>query len=223
MSKKIVIIISSHPDDAELAAGGTIAFFVELGFEVWVIYMTKGRNGGISEDSTERVEESIEACITLGVDRDKIFFGPFHDTRIADSSIEALNFLESFYLKNPKNVHSVFIPSWHDIHQDHRTVGSVCRTAFRKVPCMFAYESPSTTEEFKPKLFIDITKFIKVKWNALRFHRSQIRQNKAYMTYEKVMSMSSYWGSKNGLKYAEGFEVIRFLMGPGLWPLTKFP
>ena len=37
-----VLIISPHPDDAELAMGGTIAKMVEAGFDVKIVDLTDG-------------------------------------------------------------------------------------------------------------------------------------------------------------------------------------
>jgi len=211
----VVIFVGAHPDDPELGCGGTIADFASKGYDIQIIYVTKGGKGKVPGDGPEvRVKESIKACAKLGVNEKKIFFGEFKDTRVPDS-FDTIKFLEKFY-HDVKNVYAVFIPSLHEVHQDHRVVAINSITAFRYVPRIFAYESPSTTAEFRPTSFVDVTGTIKIKWRALKCHKSQIAQHKIYMEYRAMLCISSFRGRQIGVKYAEAFETIKCLIEPGL-------
>ena len=211
-----VFFVGAHPDDTELGCGGTIADFINKGYDVRIIYATRGGKGRVPGDGPEiRVKESIRACVKLGVDRQKVFFGEFEDTCVPDS-FETIHFLEGFYL-DAKNIYAVFIPSLHEVHQDHRAVASASITAFRNAPRIFAYESPSTTAAFSPTSFVDITGNIKTKWKALKCHESQIAQHKMYMEYRAMLCISSFRGRQIGVKYAEAFETIKCLIEPGLY------
>ncbi|UCC96022.1 MAG: PIG-L family deacetylase, partial [Candidatus Omnitrophota bacterium] len=182
-NKPKVIFVGAHPDDIELGCGGTIPRFVEEGYEVWCVYLTKGEKGQVTgDDPKARLNESTEACMTLGVDKQKIIFGDFEDTCIPNS-IETIHFLEQFYFGDPTNLYGVFIPNAEEKHQDHRAAAEACITAFRYVPRMLAYESPSTTSAFNGTSFVDITRYVKIKSRALKCHESQIRRNKIYFEY----------------------------------------
>ena len=41
---KRAMIVAAHPDDAELAMGGTIAKMIEYGWDVVIVDLTDGRN-----------------------------------------------------------------------------------------------------------------------------------------------------------------------------------
>jgi LmbE family N-acetylglucosaminyl deacetylase len=67
----------------------------------------------------------------------------------------------------------VFIPSENDTHQDHRAVYRAARVATRKVKEVYIYQAPSTTTDFSPTVYIDITGYIDKKVEAVRIHTSQ--------------------------------------------------
>ena len=48
-----------------------------------------------------------------------------------------------------------------DTHQDHRAVHAASLVAARGVPNVYCYQAPSSTVEFRPNRFVDITEFIK--------------------------------------------------------------
>jgi len=216
IEKPKVLFVGAHPDDVELGCGGTIAVLNNLGYGVQIIYATKGGKGKVPGDGPEvRVKESIRACVKLGADRRKIFFGDFEDTRVPDS-FAMISFLEELFLR-AQNTYAVFIPSIHEVHQDHRAVAIAGLTAFRNAHRVFAYESPSTTAAFCPTSFVDISGFLKDKWDALKCHESQIAQRRMYMEYKAMLRISSFRGRQIGVKYAEAFETVKCLIEPNLY------
>jgi LmbE family N-acetylglucosaminyl deacetylase len=206
--KNNIIFVGPHPDDIELSCGGTVAQFVKLGYNVLCVYLTEGQH---SADCYQRKGESINACLSLGVHRDNIIFGPFHDTDIP-MSFKTIDYLDQFYLKNIGNIHSVFIPGNSDKHQDHRTTSWCGLSAFRHVPRLFTYETPSSTSEFSPTTFVDISRFLKKKWRVLQCHKSQIRQKKIFMEYEAMISLAAFRGHQAGVRYAEAYQAIKNLL-----------
>ena len=52
-NKNKILIVFSHPDDAELYSGGTIARLVASGREVRVVKMTMGEKGSKQENVSE--------------------------------------------------------------------------------------------------------------------------------------------------------------------------
>ena len=51
----------------------------------------------------------------------------------------------------------VYTHSLEDTHQDHRAVHAASLVAARGVPNVYCYQTPSSTVEFKPHRFVDIT------------------------------------------------------------------
>lgn len=201
------VFVGSHPDDIEIGAGATTALLAGLGYDVWCVYLTKGECGG---DASIRVRESLDACARLGVSADHVAFGPFNDRQIP-YSYEAIEFLERFC---DGEVCAAFFPSTEETHQDHRNTSLSCITAFRKVPRLLAYESPSTTSGFTPNAFVDASHHLRKKWQALRCHKSQIEKCRMYLEYRSMRGLAGYRGSQIGVRFAEAFQTIRFLISP---------
>ena len=201
LKSNVVLAIGAHPDDIELGCGGTIRAVAAAGNKVIAIFLTKGEISGAPE---VRTLESKEALAVLGVS--EVHFGDYPDAEIPNSS-KVIDFLESFALKyKPETVltHTV-----NDVHQDHRLVGWLSLSAFRNIPHLLAYETPRATGAFNPAYFVDISKHVKFKWDALKCHISQ--KQKRYLAYESMINLSTFRGSQVNLSAAEAFEVVRYV------------
>lgn len=201
LKSNVVLAIGAHPDDIELGCGGTIRAVVAAGNKVIAIFLTKGEISGAPE---VRTLESKEALAVLGVS--EVHFGDYPDAEIPNSS-RVIGFLESFALKyKPETVltHTV-----NDVHQDHRLVGWLSLSAFRNIPHLLAYETPRATGAFNPAYFVDISKHVQYKWDALKCHISQ--KQKRYLAYESMINLSTFRGSQVNLSAAEAFEVVRYV------------
>ena len=197
----VLIAVGAHPDDIELGCGGTISAAAAAGKKVIAVYLTKGEKNGNSEI---RVSESKKALSILGVN--DVFFGDFKDTEIPSSHV-SIKFLEDIYDEYQPG--TVLTHTTHDSHQDHRQTAWLSLSAFRNVSKFLAYETPRVTGEFSPAYFIDISKFVQCKWDALKCHESQ--KAKRYIAYESMVNLASFRGSQVGLAAAEAYEVIRYI------------
>jgi LmbE family N-acetylglucosaminyl deacetylase len=197
----VILAVGAHPDDIELGCGGTISSASKLGKKVIAVFMSRGEHSGNPEI---RPKESLEALSLLGVK--EVHFGDFPDAEIPCST-KAIDFLESFYLKNKPE--TILTHTVNDIHQDHRQVGWASLSAFRNAPQVLAYETPRVTPSFSPTYFVDITNCVTDKWNALKCHMSQ--KMKRYITYESMINLASFRGSQVSLPAAEAFEVMRYV------------
>lgn len=74
---------------------------------------------------------------------------------------------------------------------------------------MLAYETPRVTSAFSPNYFVDISRCVESKWNALKCHTSQ--KSKRYLAYESMVNLASFRGSQVNLRAAEAFEVVRYV------------
>jgi LmbE family N-acetylglucosaminyl deacetylase len=198
---KVIIAIGAHPDDIELGCGGTIHEAVKDGTRVVAVTMTKGEQSG---DGCQRCGEARAALAKLGVT--EVHFGDFPDTEIP-ASHEAVRFLETFV--NKENPETILTHSVNSMHQDHRQVGWLTVAAFRTAPRILAYETPRVTSEFTPVYYIDISDSIKEKCDALKMHNSQ--NGKKYINFDAIIAMASFRGQQVNVKYAEAFEVVRFV------------
>ncbi|MCA9221463.1 MAG: PIG-L family deacetylase, partial [Planctomycetales bacterium] len=62
-----VIAVGAHPDDVEIACGGSLAKLVKQGYKVGIIDLTDGEPTPNSIGPEVRLEEARKAAETLGV------------------------------------------------------------------------------------------------------------------------------------------------------------
>ena len=62
-----VIAVGAHPDDIEIACGGTLAKLVDAGHKVGIIDLTDGEPTPLSPGPEVRLAEARRAAETLGV------------------------------------------------------------------------------------------------------------------------------------------------------------
>ncbi len=197
---QVILAIGAHPDDLEIACGGTLARLSDAGHKVYAIVMSDGRAGG---DNGVRPDEARMGAVTMGIT--SIDVHSFTDTRLEDHNVEMVQVVEEKI--NALCPDLIFTHSIHDQHQDHQSVHLAVLRAARKHSSILCYESPSVTSEFNPQLFIDITDYIDVKVKAVEDHRDQA--GKRYLRGDRLRGMANFRGAQGKVELAEGFEVIR--------------
>lgn len=196
------MFIGAHPDDIELGAGGTLLKHLRNGDKVIYIILSRGEKGG---DSKEREKELLEVINYLGIS--DYFLFNFPDTRFYEKLIEIKDVLEDLINKFKPN--RIYTHSLSDSHQDHRTTAEAVKIAGRKVKQILSFWAPLTYNNFHPSYFVDISEFIEEKIKILEIFRSQ--NHKDFLKKETILGINKYHGFINGVNYAEGFEIIRFI------------
>jgi LmbE family N-acetylglucosaminyl deacetylase len=97
-----VIAVGAHPDDVEIACGGTLALLAEQGFRVGIIDLTDGEPTPLSTGPEMRRREADAAASTLGVTRRVILELP--NRRLFDSFEARIALATEFRRYRPKVV-----------------------------------------------------------------------------------------------------------------------
>ena len=95
-----------------------------------------------------------------------------------------------------------------DQHQDHRAAANGTLIACRAVPSLLCYQSPSTTLDFRPSKYVDVTATMDGKLDLIRSFATQTDKC-AYLESDLVVSTARYWGRYAGYKLVEPLEVVR--------------
>ena len=201
---KRVLAIGAHPDDLELACGGTLARMVDMGHDVHSVVMSRGGVGGVSD---VRVLEAHEGALRLGVGA--LHVHDFPDTNLALTSREMTLAIERDIAMIDPDI--ILTHSSHDQHQDHAAVHQAVLRAARKHHSIMCFESPSVTPDFNPTVFFDVSDYIDIKQDAVLAHQDQIQGDKVYMGRERLQGMAVFRGGQVRRRRAEGFEVVRLL------------
>ena len=102
----------------------------------------------------------------------------------------------------------VYTHSLEDTHQDHRAVHAATLVAARGVPNVYCYQSPSSTTEFKPHRFVDITHYIDKKIDLIGAYKSQVDRMESIQP-DVILSTARYWGRFAGYVLAEPLRIVR--------------
>ena len=186
-----ILAIGAHPDDLELAAGGTLARLADSGHEINAIVMSTGTDGG---DPKVRINEAKEGAAFLGI-RDCTVYD-FEDTNLEGDMTGMIKAIENKIRSSNPDI--IFTHSANDQHQGHHAVHLATLRAGRRHPAILCFESPSATSEFSPQVFVDIDDHVEVKNSAIKIHDNQKtydnQKKKPYMTAERVSGRAHFRG-----------------------------
>lgn len=196
-----VLAIGAHPDDVEIGCGGTLAKHRDRGDVLMILTLSRGAQGG---EAAQRDDEARSAAARLGATLD---LRDLPDGSIGEG-IETVRLLEAVIRAFAPTV--VYTHTRDDTHQDHRALHAATVVAARGVPNLYCYQSPSSTVDFRPQRFVDITAHIDEKLALIGLHASQAGR-RANIQPDLVVATARYWGRYAGYCLAEPFVVVRQL------------
>lgn len=174
---KKVMIVGAHPDDPETGCGGTITVLKNAGYDVVVLYMTRGEAGvpGWSHEkaSATRMKEAMQACEIFGV-------RPIFMTQIDGSSeVNKERYAEMLEIIKAEKPDMVFTHWPIDSHRDHRICSIITYDCWRQSGYsfeLFYYEVMSGVQSthFHPTDWVDISgEPAEIKKKATYCHKCQ--------------------------------------------------
>jgi LmbE family N-acetylglucosaminyl deacetylase/tetratricopeptide (TPR) repeat protein len=197
-----VLAVGAHPDDIELGTAGFLMKLKDSGARVYGLTMTRGEKGG---DPERRPREAERATGFIGLDEYWILDLP--DTGLGDR-IPAMRAAIEEKIK-AVGATLVLTHTDVDVHGDHRAVHAATREAARAVPTVLCYEDVSTSREFVPNYFVDISGYIDEHLKAVAFHRSQ--DHRTYMDPEVVRGRAAHRGMQIGASFAMAFRTLNLV------------
>lgn len=198
-----VLAIGAHPDDVEIGCGGALLEHRRRGDDLTILTLSHGQVGG---PGTLRTGESMLAARSLGA---RLLLADLPDTRI-DPGVDTIRLVEEVIRDVDPSV--IYVHSRHDNHQDHRAVHAAVIPAARRVPRIYAYQSPSATNDFDPTKFVPIDTVMTAKVELLSLFATQ--NERSYLEPDLVIAGARYWARQLAprARYAEPFEILRTLV-----------
>ena len=205
--RQSVLVFGAHPDDIEIGMGGTVAKLNGMGYNVNLVVATLPNFVKTDTKEQRRMEAVMSAKVMgsnqpefLDLSADEIVFGRKFVTLI-DGII---------HKRKPEAVFTQWIG---DSHQDHQALTRAVISASRDLNNLFMYETTIpggvTENAFRPQMYIDISKTIDAKKNALNcFDSQKIRCGDLWI--DAIVGRSMYRGYQINTKHAEAFEAIKF-------------
>lgn len=220
---KKIIVISAHPDDETLGAGGTLLKHKKNGDELyWLIVTNIYENQGFSiEKIASRQEEINKAANLFGFE--KVFKLDYPTMSLSSSSLLKLipEISEIFLEVQPEIIYTL---NRSDAHSDHRHLSDAvmaCTKSFRYpfIKKVLMYECISETEfapsfpekVFIPNYFVDITKFLDKKIEIMNVFESELGEPPFPRSVENIKALARFRGSSVGCHFAEAFQVVKII------------
>ncbi len=203
-----ILVFSPHPDDDIIGCGGSIINHLQAGNYVAIVYMTSGEVGNPSKKhpknlGTIREHEARVATTFLGVTDITFLHIPDGNVTCNQSSIDICA-----QLIKDKHPDIIYAPHSEDNHQDHVVTFQIVREAVtqsaKDIKKILCYEVWTPIQQ--PSYVENITNVIDKKIEALRFHKSQIKD----IQYDEgVRALNRYRGvmTEKG-DYVECFKIV---------------
>ena len=204
-----ILAISPHTDDVELAAGASVAKWLEEGCEIHWVTLSACHDSipdGLPRDTLEMEAKAAASVMGISEDRFRIL-----DFNVREFQSERQRVLQTFYdLNREISPDLVLIPALQDLHQDHATVAQEALRAF-KFTSVVSYDVVWNNIDFRSTMFVSVEEsHVKSKIEALKNYESQ--KHRTYMDEEFLRAQLRFRGTQGGVKYAEAFEVLRWYL-----------
>ncbi len=209
---KTILVISPHPDDVELGCGGTLAKLSNKGAEIHYISMADcGDELYADYCSQDLINECHKANSIINIPKEHNYMWRLPNKRLPTYRQEVLENIEE--IKKRVLPDMVFIPSLNDLHQDHQTVSIEAIRVFKNSCSILGYEEIWNMLKSNNNLYFSLTEDnISKKMDMINCYKSQIYKGRDYLKEEYIKSIARTRGLQIGKKYAEAFEVIRWIM-----------
>lgn len=223
-----ILAFAAHPDDVELACGGTLYKHALMGKKTGVVDLTKGQLG-TRGTAKLRIQEAHEAAkiLKLAV-RENL---EMEDGYFVNDLAHQLQIIQAIRKYQPE---VLLINAPHDRHPDHGRAAQLCSDAafmsgLAKIETSFNGQlqqawRPKNLYNYiqamhiQPDFIVDVTDYQEVKMQAILAYKSQFfnpdstEQDTFISTpefLEFLKARSREFGQIAGVKYAEGFVAPR--------------
>lgn len=204
-----ILILSPHTDDGEFGCGGSIAKLIAHGSVVLYVAFSSAEKSvpaGFPKDVLKiEVKKAIDILGVLPANLKLFDYNvrefPSHRQAILDDIVQ---------LKQDFAPDLVILPSTHDTHQDHQVIAQEGFRVFKDVS-IWGYEVPRNNMSFPTSVFIQISaEELEFKIEAIKCYRSQADRPSSFPDF--IKSLARVRGTQIGVRYAEAFEGIRWVM-----------
>jgi N-acetylglucosamine malate deacetylase 1 len=206
-----ILGIGAHFDDLELGCSGTLIKHVQNGDRVTMLVMTDSSytspNGELIRDIDVAYKEGLNAASIIGAEliclKVKTFMVPFEESVTSEIN----RYIEDL------NIDVIYSPWVHDLHRDHHYTAKNTLMASRHVQRVLMYRSNyyDTEQPFRGNFYSDITGMMDKKIKVIEAHKSELERVR-YKWLDFFKNQNANDGQKIGVKYAECFEVVRYLI-----------
>jgi len=197
--RESVLAIAAHPDEVEFGIGGTLAAHRAAGDSVTILTLSRGIATGQRADLQH---EALAAAEIVGA---RLFLEDLTAAEIG-SGTAVVDTIARVVAEVAPTV--VYTHSIHDKEADHRAVHEATLVAAASVPTLSAFQSQSSTVDFRPNKFVSIDGFTDTKIALVQSFSGEDGV-RSYLDPEYVLATARYWGRFGGGTSVEPLETLR--------------
>lgn len=198
-TSKNVMAIGALPGDVEAGCGGSLIKHVTRGDQVLILVLSVGATGQEAEDralAARRAGKVLGAEVQL----------PLHPTeKLLDSDSLLITVRDAIDRWRPR---IVLTPSSRDVRESRQLAHWASNVATSDGTSLLCYQAATTTLEFRPSLFEDVSDFLDQKMAALSHYQQQVA-GRPHLHPGLARAAARYWGRFLGYGEVEPFEVVR--------------
>ena len=218
-----IVVVSAHPDDETLGAGGTLLKHKDSGDKIfWIIITSISEDQGYSSEKVHsRKMEILKVSELFAID--EVFeLGYLTMTLSSSSLIKMVPEISKIF--NNVQPEVVYTMNRSDAHSDHRVIFDAvyaCTKAFRYpyIKKVLMYECISETEfapaiperVFQPNYFVDISDYLDKKNEIIKIYESELGEHPFPRSIRNIEALATFRGATAGVRYAEAFQLIKFI------------
>jgi LmbE family N-acetylglucosaminyl deacetylase len=199
-----VLALGAHPDDIEIAAGGTLLHLAERhpGMRVRYVVMT-----GVPERQAEA--RAAARAFTPGADL-HVDLHDLPDGRLPAVYGQVKGVLEGVARSFRPDV--ILAPSPGDAHQDHRTIGELVPTAFRD-QLVLSYEIPKWDGDLtRPNTYFPLVDDVALRKVELLEKCYPSQHGRDWWGEETFLALARLRGMECRSRYAEAFTCRKLVI-----------
>ncbi len=218
-----IVVVSPHQDDETLGAGGTLLRLKKEGHQIyWLNITAVSKDAGWDTDFVNKRKRQVNRVVeAFGFDDILNLNFPPATLGNKTSQREVLDGINNFFAKVTPEW--IILPDYNDIHSDHRVVYDCaisCSKIFRhpSIKTITTMEILSETDYgkpegyFVPNLFVDVSDFLEKKLEILQLYDTEIAKPPFPRSLEATKALALARGAASGVKYAEGFRIIKMVI-----------
>ncbi len=207
--KKRVLVLAPHTDDGEFGCGGTIAKFIEEGHEVAYAAFSACQQSVLPQFPSDILITEVKAATkVLGIKSENLLLFDYDVRTFGYRRQDILDDL--IKIRQDIKPDLIFMPDLQDVHQDHATIATEGLRAF-KFSSILSYELPWNNLSFTTSSFVHLDeRHVQTKVNALNEYQSQA--HRPYSDEDFLRSVARTRGVQIGTKYAEAFNIVRWII-----------
>jgi LmbE family N-acetylglucosaminyl deacetylase len=223
---EVVLAIYAHPDDADVACGGSLARWAKAGAAVHLVVCTDGGKGTFDPEvkpkklAALRTAELEESSAVIGLA--SVTNLGFPDGELTDSDEFRHTLVAHVRRLRPDLVcghdpSAMFFGQDYFNHRDHRIAGTALLDSVSPaaaLPLYFPDAGPPhqvatvlLSGTLEPDVWVDVSDTIDCKAAAVECHRTQFAEPGGWAG-EAVRSRAEEEGRRAGTPYAEGFRRL---------------